>query len=101
VVARTPLEILTELGGVSSRKALLRGCKRADVDRAVASGDIVCVARSRYALATIDEQARVAARLGGVLALSSAALRHGWAVKTVPDRPHVMVSRGRRVRAAD
>jgi hypothetical protein len=40
---------------------------------------------------------RVAARLRGVLSLTNAALAHGWAVKTVPDRPHVAVSRGRKV----
>ncbi|MCW2796425.1 DUF559 domain-containing protein [Nocardioides sp.] len=31
------------------------------------------------------------------LCLTSAALRHGWAVKTPPDKPHVLVSRGRKL----
>ncbi len=29
--------------------------------------------------------------------MTSAALHHGWAVKEIPDKPHVVVSRGRRV----
>jgi very-short-patch-repair endonuclease len=39
--------------------------------------------------------------VGGVLCLTSAALAHGWAVKVVPERPDVMVSRGRRVDRKD
>jgi very-short-patch-repair endonuclease len=31
------------------------------------------------------------------LALTSAALKHGWAVKSVPDRPHLLFSNGRRL----
>lgn len=97
----SPVERLVELGGVGSRGTLLRSCSRGDVDRALAVGDIVVVARGLLALATVDAQRRTAARLGGTLALTSAALEHGWAVKTVPDRPHVMVSRGRRVTKAE
>ena len=59
------------------------------------------IARGRYALAEVDEGKVASARVGGVLCLTSAALAHGWAVKTVPDRPHIMVSRGRRVDRSD
>jgi very-short-patch-repair endonuclease len=100
-VKASPVERLTELGGVATRRTVLRSCTRGDLDRALAAGDVVVVQRGLLALAVIDEQERAAARLGGVLALTSAALRHGWAVKTVPDRPEVMVSRGRRVGKAD
>jgi len=89
----SPSERLLELGGIGTRGTLLRTCDRADLDRAVSAGDIVRIARGRYALALVDEDTRTAARLNGVLALSSAALHHGWAVKTVPDRPHLMFSR--------
>lgn len=35
--------------------------------------------------------------LNGVLSYTSAALHHGWEVKTVPERPHVTVPRKRKV----
>jgi very-short-patch-repair endonuclease len=91
----SPVERLLELGGIATRGTLLRSCARVDLDRAVTAGDVVRLARGRYALAVVDRDAQTAARLGGVLCLTSAALHHGWAVKTVPDRPHLMFSRGR------
>jgi very-short-patch-repair endonuclease len=97
----SPVERLRELGGIASRGTILRTCERGAFDRAVAVGDIVRIARGRYALAVVDEGRIAAARIGGVLCLTSAALHHGWAVKSVPDRPHVMVSRGARVDRAD
>ena len=97
MVSIPPSERLLELGGIATRGTLLRSCERVGLDRAVAAGDTVRIARGRCALAVVDEDARVAARIGGVLCLTSAALHHGWAVKTVPDRPHLMVSRGRHV----
>lgn len=96
-----PVVRLTELGGIATRGTVLRSCSRGDVDRALRVGDVVTVGRGLLALAAIDKQRQTAARLGGVLGLTSAALEHGWAVKTVPDRPHLMVSRGRRVLRSD
>jgi very-short-patch-repair endonuclease len=92
-----PAERLGELGGIATRGTLLRTCDRGDLDRAVRGGGIVRIARGRYALAVVDEARQAAARVGGALALTSAALHHGWAVKNVPDRPQLMVSRGRRI----
>ncbi len=100
MVSISPTERLLELGGIATRGTLLRSCERVDLDRAVTAGDIIRIARGRYALAVVDADARTAVRLSGVLALTSAALHHGWAVKTVPDRPHLMVSRGRHVALA-
>jgi hypothetical protein len=96
-VTVSPVERLAELGGIATRRTLLQTCDRRDLERAVREGDIVRVARGRYALAVIDEGRQAAAGVGGVLALTSAALHHGWEVKTVPDRPQVMVTRGRRI----
>jgi very-short-patch-repair endonuclease len=90
-------DLLHDLGGVARRSTLLRVCERADLERAIAGGSIVRDARGRYALPGADEARRTAARLGGVLCLTSAALEHGWAVKTVPSKPHVLVSRGRKL----
>jgi very-short-patch-repair endonuclease len=95
----SPVERLAELGGIATRGTLLRTCDRRDLDRAVSAGDIVRVVRGRYALAIVDQGRQAAARVGGVLGLTSAALHHGWEVKTVPARPQVMVTRGRRVDA--
>lgn len=94
-------ELLAELGGVATRGTILRTFDRTCLERAVAVGDVVRLARGRYALAQIDEDRKVAARLHGVLGLTSAALRHGWAVKSVPDRPHLFFGRGRHVDARD
>jgi very-short-patch-repair endonuclease len=91
------VEVLRELGGVARTGTLLRVVSRGDLERALAAGDVVRDARGRYALADADQARRVAARLGGVLSLTSAAQVHGWAVKHVPDRPHVTVSRSRKL----
>lgn len=90
-------DLLRDLGGTARRSTLLRVLDRVQLERALAAGLVVREARGLYALPEADEARRVAARLGGVLCLTSAALRHGWAVKTVPDRPHVLVSRGRKL----
>jgi len=90
-------DLMVELGGVATRAQIVERVGRRDFDRGRAEGQIVRVARGLYAMPTVDESARTAARLGGTLALASAALRHGWAVKSVPDEPQLMFSRGRRL----
>jgi hypothetical protein len=94
-------DLVRDLGGVARRSALLRVVPRSDIERAVAAGQIVRDSRGLYCLADADVARRVAARLGGALCLTSAALEHGWAVKFVPDKPHVLVSRGRRLSAVE
>jgi len=89
-------EVLRELGGVATRAVLVRATSRVEVDRAVATGTIVVPARGRYALPAADEAVAAAHARSGVLSLTSAAVHHGWAVKTVPERPHVTVPRGRK-----
>jgi very-short-patch-repair endonuclease len=56
---------------------------------------VVRVARGRYALAAADEAVVAAHRLSGVVTHTSAALRHGWEVKTAPAKPHVAVAKNR------
>ena len=90
-------DLLHHLGGVARRAALLQVVSRADLDRAVASDLVVRNHRGTYALPDADEALRLATRLGGVLSHTSAAIHHGWGVKTMPDKPHVTVSRGRKV----
>ncbi len=52
----------------------------------------------RYVLPEVDGAARTAHAMNGVLCLTSAALHHGWDVKAVPEKPHVLVPRKRNVR---
>ncbi|ANH38420.1 hypothetical protein I601_1992 [Nocardioides dokdonensis FR1436] len=91
------VDLVADLGGVARRSVIQKVVPRADLDRAVAGGLLVRDARGLYVLPGVDDARRAAARLGGVLCGPSAALLHGWGVKTAPDRPHVLVSRGRRV----
>ena len=90
-------DLLRDLGGVSRRSTLLRVVDRRQLERALGAGQVVRDARGLYALPEADTAQRLAARLGGALCLTSAALAHGWPVKTVPDKPHILVSRGRKL----
>ena len=90
-------DLLRDLGGVARRSTLLRVVDRGQLERALGAGQVVRDARGLYALPEADTARRIAARIGGALCLTSAALAHGWPVKTVPDKPHVLVSRGRRL----
>jgi len=94
------VEELEQLGGVARRRALLRRVDRAALDRALEVGDIERIGHGRFALPGADRAVRAAVACGGTVGLLDAALHHGWAVKTRPRTPHVVVSRGRRVPAA-
>jgi very-short-patch-repair endonuclease len=91
------VEVLVELGGVATRAVLLEATSRSEVDRALRDGEIVGLRRGRYAVSAVDEGATAAHRAAGVLSGPTAALHHGWAVATVPDRPEVTVPRHRRL----
>jgi very-short-patch-repair endonuclease len=93
-------DMLAEWGGVATRASLIAATSRARVDRAVRSGEVVVLAPGRYAVPGLDDAVRAAHRLCGVLSRESAALRHGWAVKAVPDAPHISVPRNRKVPAS-
>lgn len=95
-----PAEVLEQLGGVARRRTLLRWVSRGDLARALEVGDVIAVGRQRCGLPDADLAVRTAARLGGIVGLTSAALHHGWAVKSVPPLPHVVLSRGCRIPAS-
>ena len=99
-MSHTVAELLAELGGVARYAALATVVSRAELEAAVGCGTVVRDSRGLYVLPGVDEAVRVATRLGGVLSHTSAAIRHGWGVKTVPDKPHVTVPRGRKLDAA-
>ncbi len=86
-------------GGFTARSAAVAATSRGEVDRALADGSVVAAGRGRLTLRSCDRATAVAHGLRGVLCLTSAALWHGWAVKTVPAAPHVLISRNRRLTA--
>lgn len=86
---------VTILGGACTRAVLVARCGRAEVDRALRDGILVRVARGRYALTTASAAVTAAATLGGVLSMRSAAQRHGWGQKLVPELPDVTFPRTR------
>lgn len=90
-------EALARLGGVATRSQLLRCVGRWDLERAVRDGHMLHPARDRYTLPSADEAVRIAHEVSGVLCLTSAALHHGWAVKEIPERPHVSFRRNRKL----
>jgi very-short-patch-repair endonuclease len=90
---------LVRLGGVATRGELLQVASRVTLDRALADGSIHRPRRGRYVLPQADESRRVAHEVSGVVALRSAALTYGWKVRTLPQRPEVIVPRDRKVRA--
>jgi hypothetical protein len=60
-------------------------------------GLLVRAGRGRYVSPGTDAAIAVAYGLNATLALTSAALFHGWEVRTVPEKPHVIVPRKRNV----
>jgi hypothetical protein len=56
-------ESLARMGGVATRGALIAASSRRAFDRAVREGDVVMVARGRYALASADDAVVAAHRL--------------------------------------
>jgi hypothetical protein len=83
------------MGGVATRAALIAATSRAEVDAALATGQVMAVARGRYALVGADDALLAAHRLSGVASHFSAALLHGWQVRLPPELPHVTVPRNR------
>ncbi len=92
------LEALALWGGAARRGDLIASTSRAEVEAALSDGSLTVVGRGVYAGAGVDEARRTAAALCGVVSHLSAALAHGWAVKTPPALPEVTVPRGRRIR---
>ena len=86
------------LGGVSTWGELRLVHPARLIRHSVATGLVLCTARGRYALPTIAEQLATAHARSAVLSHVSAAVHHGWKVKTVPDAAWVTVPRGRRLR---
>jgi very-short-patch-repair endonuclease len=94
------VESLERLGGVATRAALIAVTDRAHVDRALDAGDIVVLARGRYALPGVDESRAAAHRLSGAVSWRSAAQLHEWELLRTPERPEVTVPMNRKLTEA-
>ena len=92
-----PVHALERLGGVARVQDLRRLTTRAKLRRAERRGQVVRLARGRYALPTALDGLQAAARLSAVLARRSAAAYFGWELKTQPPVPELIVPRNRNV----
>lgn len=91
---------LTRLGGVATPRAVAHLASRRRLRTALAHGDVIRVpGRDLVALATTDGDRATAARVGGVLSHTSAALALGWPVAAVPEAP--FITRPRQLPALD
>jgi len=93
-------EALVQLGGVATRPGLVAATSRAQVDAALDEGEILALARGRYALPEADEARQAAHQVSGTVSHVSAALQWGWSVKQVPLLPDVTLPRSRNVTPA-
>lgn len=91
------VESLERLGGVATRAALIAVSDRIRVDRAIESGDIVVLARGRYALPEVDASRAAAHRLSGAVSWRSAAQLHAWELLLTPDQPEITVPMNRKL----
>lgn len=97
-----PTAALTRLGGVATL-AELRAVKvsRRQLLKAVQAGTVARRAHGRYALAAVEDHLGVAHQLSATLSHVSAALHHGWKVRTAPEKAQLIVRRNRRLSAQD
>lgn len=93
----TVSETLRELGGFATYRTLRQRHSRKELVQAHAAGAIVRESRGRYAVPEATSHAAIAHRYTAVQSHLSAALAHGWKVKTVPDRPWLLLTPGRRI----
>ncbi|TIC84480.1 DUF559 domain-containing protein [Nocardioides sp. GY 10127] len=94
-------EELERLGGVAPWARLVALVGRAEAERARDAGDVVRVARGRYALPGAGAARVEAMRLTGAASHLSAALLHGWEVHRPQPTPVVTVERHRSLRGLD
>ncbi len=92
-----PVAALERLGGTSGARELLRMTTRRRLRRAVSRGEVARPTRGRYCLPTADDALGAATALTAVVGLRSAAAAHGWELKQQPERPELIVRRGRRL----
>ena len=80
-------ETVRFLGGVATWRLLRVVHPARLIRRATTAGVVVRPGRGRYVLPSASEHLRLSQSRGAALSHLSAALHHGWAVKTVPEPP--------------
>ncbi len=85
------------LGGTATRAELRPLVAKRRLRRAVELGLVLRPRPGRYLLPEVNTARALAHELTAVVSLRSAALVHGWKVKTVPPRPEVTVPPGRKI----
>ena len=88
-------EVLRRLGGCATWSELREHVSARAIRRADRRFEIIKAARGRYTLLEVEEQRAVAASRTATLSHLSAAVAHGWKVKTVPEVAWVTVRRQR------
>jgi len=88
-------QTIERVGGWATRRELRRAHSRRAIERAVAEGSVVKVGRFRFTAPATAMALQQAVRLDGHLSHLSAALHHGWKVKTAPTDTWVTIPRKR------
>ncbi|KGN32196.1 hypothetical protein N802_11285 [Knoellia sinensis KCTC 19936] len=80
-------------GGFATWRELRRQHSRRAIERALANSEVLRTRRNLYTTPRSSQQLLAAKASAGALSHLSAALHHGWKVKTVPDTAWVTVPR--------
>lgn len=91
---------LAQCGGWATRAELRGFVGSRQIDAAVAEHWIQRVGRGRYTLAGYDLTRGAASELSAIISHRSAALVHGWSVRSEPKKPELIVPRNRNVSLA-
>lgn len=90
-------QALERLGGVATRAELLRSVTHRRLEAAVSDGSVLRTRRNRYVSPQLETTRALAHELSAVVSHRSAALDHGWKLKTTPEIPELTVPRGRKL----
>ena len=92
--------VMARLGGAATYGQLRAASSKRAIRAGIDSGQIVRLARNRYATADLADHLRAAHRLSGTLSHASAAAQHGWSMKHEPVLPSVTVRPNRHLTPA-
>ena len=90
-------DTITMLGGSATWSELRAAHSKRHLLRCVEGAQIVRMSRGRYIAASTAEHLRLTEAHSAILSHCSAAIWHGWKVKSVPERPSLIVANKRHV----
>ncbi len=91
---------IRRLGGVATATELAGQFTKRQLRATVEAGLVLRPRRGRYVLPEAETARGVAHELSAVVSHRSAALAHGWRVKSIPPLPEITVPGGRKITAA-